>query len=149
MSRMYSVPFNSLTLTAADTDIFELFSAAGTVARLHEFKIESNVTSDERLHWRLLRASSSGNGTGATEVPLEPGNTVAAGVAVETIATTPGTDGAVLLGGCWSELAPLHYLPTPEARILIPSGGYLVLNCVTAPAASRTISGYVIWEEIS
>lgn len=148
MGRMFTLPLTSLSLASADTDLFELGTGSGTVAILHEFKIESAVTSDERLHWILRRASTSGNGSAGTEIPLASLETSTIGVATETIASTPGTDGANLLAGCWSQLAPLHYLPTPEARIVIPVSSFLVLNIVTAPAATRVISGYVIWEEL-
>lgn len=149
MSRVYTVPFVGLSVTNdSDQDIFELVNGTGVAAVVHGFELNSSLTSDERVSLRLVRRSTTGSGgTGATEVPLEVGDSTPA-VAISTLVTTPGTIGAILQGWQWSQLAPLIYIPPPESRPKLPPSGRLCLNLQTAVAATRTWSGSVTWEEI-
>ncbi len=149
MGRIYTVPFVGLTVTNdSDQDIFEMVNGSGAAAILHGFELHSTLTTDERVSLRLVRRSTTGSGgSAATEVPVDAGDS-AAGLAVSTLVTTPGTVGAIIAGWQWSQLAPLIYLPTPETRVSIAPSGRLCLNLQTAVASSRTWSGHVVWEEI-
>lgn len=149
MGRMYTVPLVGISVTNdSDQDIFEMVNGSAAAAILHGFELNSTLTTDERVSLRLLRRSTTGSGgSAATEVPLDAGDSAAA-LAVASLVTTPGTAGAVLQAWQWSQLAPLIYLPTPEARIVIAPSGRLALNLQTAVASTRTWSGYVVWEEL-
>lgn len=148
MSRIYTVPFSNLQVTNDSTqDIFQLTAAAGHVVKLHHLELYSSVTSDERVRLTLQRVTGAGSGGSAmTEVPVDAGD-AAADAAVVTLNTTPGTTTTVLLEWYWSQLSPLVYLPTPEARIVVPPSGIVVLNLATAPAATRSWSGFLKWSE--
>lgn len=149
MGRLYTVAFDALSVTNdADQDIFEMVNGSTVAAILHSFELHSNVTTDERVRLRLCRRSTTGSGgTGATENPNAAGDSAAA-LAVSTLVTTPGTIGVIMKGWQWSQLAPLIYLPVPEARVVIAPSGRLCLNLQTAVASTRTWSGEVTWEEI-
>lgn len=146
--RVYTVPLVALAVTTdADQDIFEIVMGAGVVGHLLSYMLESALTTDERLNWRLLRRTTTGSGgTGCTEVPVDAGD-AAATAAVSQLVTTPGTAGAVLDAGCWSTLTPRHMLEIPESRIKIPPGGRLGFNLQTAVGATRSFSGFVKWAE--
>lgn len=147
--RMYSCPLDAVTVTNdADQDLLELVNGSTVTAILHQLRIESNMTTDERLRLRLVRRTTTGSGgTGATEVKVESGDASPV-LAVSHLVTTPGTIGDILEGWQWSQLAPNELLLTPECRIIIPPSGRLCLNLQTAVAASRTMSGSVKWQEI-
>ena len=149
--RLYVIPLDGITVTNdADQDIWELVNASGVLCYLHAFSLTSTTTSDERVRLRLVRRSTTGSGgSGSTEVPVEDGNTMTAQAALSTLVTTPGTIGDIIKGWQWNQQGELLYLPTPEMRPSISSGGRLCLNLQTAVASDRTWSGYVVWEEIA
>lgn len=151
MLRLYVIPFDALTVTNdADQDIWELVAPAAGPCILHGFSLTSATTTDERVRLRLVRRSTTGSGGSAsTEVPLEDGNTMAAGAALSTLVTTPGTIGDILKGWQWSQQGELLYLPTPELRPSISVSARLALNLQTAVASSRTWSGWCSWEEVA
>lgn len=148
--RVYSVPFDNLTVTNdSDQDIFEIVNGSTSSLVLLGFELYSATTSDERVRLRLVRRSTTGSGgSAATEVALDGGNTVAAAAAVSTLVTTPGTIGNILLSWYWSQLSPLVYLPTPEEQVIVSPSGRLCLNLETAVASSRAWSGFVKWAEV-
>lgn len=149
--RIYIVPFDAITVTNdSDQDIFEIVGGSSAITYLHGFSLSSTTTIDERVRLRLVRRSTTGSGgTGATEVPVEDGNSMAAASAVSHLVTTPGTIGDILNGWEWSQQGELLYLPTPELRPSISPGARLCLNLQTAVASSRTWSGWVAWEEMA
>lgn len=148
--RVYTVPFDNLSVTNdSDQDIFEIVNGSTSAVILTGFELYSATTSDERVRLRLLRRSTTGSGgTGATEVPLDGGNTVTAAAAVSQLVTTPGTAGAILHAWYWSQLSPLIYLPTPEEQVIVSPSGRLCLNLETAVASTRNWSGFVKWAEV-
>jgi hypothetical protein len=148
--RIYTIPLNAITVTNdADQDIWELVNAATKKCVLHGFSLTSNHTTDERVHLRLCRRSTTGSGgSGATEAAVDEGNSIAATAALATLVTTPGTIGAILAAWQWSQQNELLYLPTPEIRPVISESGRLCLNLQTAVGANRTWCGWVKWEEL-
>lgn len=150
MGRMYSVPFENLSVTNdSDQDIWEIVNGSGVALILHHFELYSATTSDERVRLRLLRRSTTGSGgTACTEVALDGGNTVAAAAAVSQLVTTPGTAGAIIDSWYWSQLSPLVYLPAPEERIIVSPSGRLCLNLLTAVGSTRNWSGLLHFEEV-
>lgn len=148
--RIYSVPFENLSVTNdSDQDIFEIVNGSTSALVLLGFELYSATTSDERVRLRLVRRSTTGSGgTGATEVALDGGNTVAAGAAVSHLVTTPGTVGAILKAWYWSQLSPLIYLPTPEEQVIVSPSGRVCLNLLTAVGSTRNWSGFVKWAEV-
>jgi hypothetical protein len=149
--RLYVIPFDALSVTNdSDQDIWELVAPSTGPCVLHGFSLTSTTTSDERVKLRLVRRSTTGSGgTGATEVPVEDGNTMAAGAALSTLVTTPGTIGDILKSWYWSQQGELLYLPTPRLQPVISTGARLALHLGTAVASTRTWGGWVAWEEIA
>jgi hypothetical protein len=149
MSRIYTVPFDNLSVTNdPDQDIFELVGASGYPYALIAFELYSALTTDERVRLRLLRRSTTGSGgSAATEVPLDGGNSTTIQTAVNTLVTTPGTAGAILHAWYWSQLSPLIYRPTPAEITEVASAGRLCLNLETAVASTRNWSGFVTFQE--
>lgn len=149
MGRLYTCPIDSVSVTAATQDIWELTAPATKILVLHAFSLTSSYQTDERARLTLLRRSTAGSGgSAATEVALDPGNAVAATGALVTLATTPGTAGAILHGWRWSQQGELLYLPTPEMRPVVEASGRLALYLGAALGGTRTWSGYVTWEEL-
>jgi hypothetical protein len=73
---------------------------------------------------------------------------VAATGALVTLATTPGSAGAILQAWRWGQQGELLYLPTPEMRPVVEASGRLALYIGAALGGTRTWSGYVTWEEL-
>jgi len=149
MARIYTVPLDAISVTNdADQDIWEITASAGKIVILHAFSLTSSHTVDERLRLRLMRRTTNGTGgSAATEVAHDAGNGVAATAAVVTLATTPGSAGAIMHGFQWSQQGELLYLPTPEMRPVVAASGILALNLNSATGGTRTWSGYVSWSE--
>lgn len=150
MGRMFALPLDAISVTNdPDQDIIEMVNGSGATAILHAIELSSSVTTDEVVRLRLCRRSTTGSGgTAATEVALD-GDSTTISVAVNILVTTPGTIGSILKGWQWHQLVPFQYVPIPEDRIIIPPSGRLCLNLQTAVAATRTWSGYAVWEELS
>lgn len=149
MGRIYQIPIDAINVTNdADQDIWELVAPAGGKVTLHGFSLSSATTTDERARLRLVRRSTTGSGGSAsTEVPTDDDNTMAAGAALSTLVTTPGTIGDILGGWQWSQQGELLYLPTPELRPSVSASARLALNLQIALGGTRTWSGWVAWEE--
>jgi hypothetical protein len=152
MGRLYSVPFENVSITAAAQDVWVLSAAATKLVVLHAFSLTSAYTTDERVRLRMLRRSGAGSGgtsvSGASIAPNDQGNAISAASTLSYTVTTPGTAGLVLNSWQWSQQGELLYLPTPEMRPIISVSGFLALNLVAGPAATRTWSGFVTFEEI-
>lgn len=149
MSRVYSCPFDNLSVTTdADQDFWELVNGSTVCVELLEFLVESAYAVDERIRMRLVRRSTTGSGgVAATEVKAESGD--ASPVAqINHLVTTPGTLSDVIEGYQFSQLARENRLWVPEARIIVPPSGRLALNIQSAVAATRVWSGMVSWREI-
>lgn len=148
MARTVYCPLSALSVTAAaDQDLWELATAATNKCRLLGWEITSSSTTAEALTLRLVRGTASGTGGGTgTEVKADDDDG-AITVAVETLNTTPGTDGDIIQTFSWEQLGPLGMVYTPEMAIVVPESSFLKLNLVTAPTAF-TLNGWICWQEI-
>ena len=147
MGRIVYCPLVDLSVTNdADQDIWELAAVTNKV-KLHAFELYSAATTAESINLRLARRSTTGNGSAATPVLADiDDGTITAGV--ETLATTPGTIGAVLCEFTWEQLGPLIHMPTPALQITVEAGTFLCLNLQTALAGTTVMTGWLAWEEI-
>lgn len=148
--RKYVAPLTNATVTNdSDQDIFELAAGSGIIVVVHEIQLNSATTTDERVQLVFKRRTVTGNGSVATCVALDPGNTVAAESTVDTLSTTPSdTSQSIMHSFYWSQLSPFIWLPTPETQIIVPPSGFFAVNLRTAVASSRNWSGYIVFEEI-
>jgi len=158
MGRVYTSSINIGTAVTAPIDVFELRAGLGRPLLLHEFELgqltEVGEAQEEQLELALKRVtgtptSGSGGGTGTFNV-ITP-NDVVATATLETGNTTKLTGGttAELRRLTWNVRTERLYLPTPECRIVLDAGTYLVLELVTTPADPITgIKGGIVIEEL-
>lgn len=146
--RMYTAVFRGVSVSAVQ-DLFEIVAAAGVPVIIHEILLSCRGGNDERLNIMIHRASTSGSG-GATATPRadNPGVTTAPSSVVEINNTTQGTDGDIVGTFEWDLRMHGQRLYTPAPQKLIPGGGRLCVSLETAPAAARTMSGEISFEEI-
>jgi hypothetical protein len=147
MGRVYYAPFDDIQVTTdADQDVWEISAVTNKVI-LHGFELTSEAIAAESIDLRLVRRSTTGNGTAVVEVPRATDD--ATGTAVlEQLALVPGTIGDILMGWKWEQLGPLQFIPTPEMRPVLDAGAFLCLNIQSALAGTTGWSGWVCWEEI-
>jgi hypothetical protein len=149
---MYTAVMNGVAITAA-AEIFFVEAPTDSAIILHEFKLTQDAfTTSEQLALKVYRTATDqgAKGTAITPTPLNVGD-VAAGQTVQSAilsAATFATPGVMLLRDAQNVLNGFHWLPTPEARIVISPGGYVVFKLETAPSVSMTFSGYITFEEI-
>ena len=62
MGRIYKIPFDAVTVTAATQDIWQIATASSKRAVLHGFSLTSSYTTDERAQLTLLRRSTASTG---------------------------------------------------------------------------------------
>lgn len=148
MGLLYTAFIENGTLTDAAQDIFTLATSAAVPLKLHQVHLTANVTTDVRARLQIIRRSTAGSaGTGVTPSELFSRNTVAAATTVTSFRTTPGTAGEVLHPEIWSLLVPFDWTPIPELRPQVGVSGFLGIHLVAGTGASRSISGWVTFEE--
>ena len=131
----YYAPLGAQSVTNdSSQDLWVIASPADAAVKLLWAKMSSTVTSDERLLLSLIQRSGAGSATvGTTVTPL---------------VTTQGTGTKIFVTDYWSQLTAWEWMPTPECCIIIPPSTYLALALGTAVASTRTMTGYVCFEEI-
>jgi len=149
-ARVYTAPIDFVSFGGtSDRSLWELKAPADRQIIFHAFSVTSaqGAVAPEVARLVLARYSTDGTGTAVTEVKTNGDNSLAPeGTLIHSV--TPGTPGDVLKAWLWSQQGELLYLPTPEIREVIPAGGRLALNLVTALAAARNWSGWISWEEV-
>jgi len=149
MGRIYSANFAGVAVTAAQ-DLFEVNAPADAVVVLHEIKITQRTKSTvERLIFSIQRSTGSSGSGGSTPTanPLAVGDPAFGGT-VEANNTTRATTLTLLHQEDQDCQVGLHYLPTPEDRILLSPSGRIIVGLEVAPAASMTFEGSIKFEEI-
>ncbi len=157
MGLLYTASFRNITLGSVAADIISLRNSASATLRIHQLRLSSNYTSDERLDLALRIFTGSftigSGGTTATPSPRNGNNTIASKITRfaynDTTAAVVGTGILYPLeADQWSELAPIDYLWTPETRPEVPVSGLLTLNLANSlAAAGRVTNGFITWEE--
>jgi len=149
MGRIVYCPLLALDVTNnSDQDIWELAAPSTHTLWLHGWELTSASEVAEALTIRLLFGTDSGvGGAAATEVRADDDSGSIVGV-VETLNTTPGTDGGVVQTFSWEQLGPLGQIYTPEMRFKIPPSGFMKVNLATALGATTVWNGWLCWEEI-
>lgn len=156
MGRVYSAVFENVSVAAAQ-DFFEILAAAGKSIVVHSICIgDHDADTDEKLRVRLVNgagAVTSGSGGSApTPQPLIVGNT-AAGATVEVNNTTKMVAGSGTLttihADAFNTANGWLYVPTPECRPVISAGNRLTVELIAAPVATRSMSGTIVFEELS
>jgi hypothetical protein len=150
-ARVYYAPFSEVSFGGtSNRSLWEIKAPADRQIIVHGFSVTSaqGITAAELATLRLARFSTDGTGTAVTEVKSNGDNGLTP-EATTIHSVTPGTMSDVLAAWCWSQQGELLFLPTPEIRPVIPAGGRLALNLVTALAGgARTWCGWLVWEEV-
>lgn len=155
MSRMYSVEFENVAVTAAQ-DFFEIAPVADKPVLLHSLYIAqvSDVgdAAEEMLRYRVIRGhTTSGSlGTVATPRPLN-GHAGAAGFTAEVNNTTIASAGTAvnLHSDAFNIRAGLQMVWTPETRPLCKNAdGVIVVRLLAAPLDSLTMAGTLYVAEL-
>jgi len=149
MARRYIVPHPATLYETTDTDItiFELAAASDqhlTIIEAHFTQKDSEVSTMEVME--IVRKSAAGTLTAATELPLDPGDSAASFTAGYD-ASVEGTESGDLAIEAWNILNGYHYVPTPEARIIMEGGDIVAWRIAETLEANITILGYVVVEE--
>jgi hypothetical protein len=110
--------------------------------------LTSNATAEQFLNLALVRRSTSGTGTGITEVQDDQGNARTPSFTGKHSIATPGTLVSTGIGWQWSMRNELLYIPTPECREVISESGIIALNCATSITGSIQINGFLKIEEL-
>lgn len=154
MGRMYSVIFNGVAV-AAQQDFFEVNAASTKIVVIHSLHLsqETNVSDANEKELRLAvktGATTSGSGgTAPTAVPRVTGDSAYGGT-VEANNTTKATTGTIVTHSVrtWNIRVPLDVYWPPDQRIIMAPSARLTVELLTTPAASTTMSGELVIEEI-
>lgn len=156
MSRMYSVSFTAVTVSAIQ-DFFEILAPSTASLVLHSIVISQSSdvgdAEDEMLRVTIKRvtgAPTSGSG-GTTPVPvaIKAGAPAAAGTfeANNTTVLTGGTQVTIWVEN-FNVRAGWQFVPTPEMRPTFGPSTRLLVKSEKAPADALTMSGTLVYEAI-
>lgn len=158
MSRMYSVTFSSVAVTAQQ-DFFEITAATGKPCVVHSIELEQHTevgdVQEEGLLVTLKRGTSATtSGTGGSQAvtaPPQSSNTGVAGFTADTNNTTKMSGGTIttLRAWAWNVRIPFFKVFTPETRPIITPGERLTVELGTTPADSISVSGTMMVEEVT
>jgi hypothetical protein len=134
MSRVYVLSNSITTFTSAKT-IAEIGAATNTVLEILRIKVTqatSETDDSTDITWGYYTASGTGTNVAANVEVLDPGDASFSGTA-EDNHTVDISTGEVILGreGI-STLAGFEKIFLPEARPIIPGGGFFAINADTA-----------------
>lgn len=154
MSRMYTVQFNGVAVTAQQ-DFFEIVAPADAIVRIHEIGLSQITEIGDAMEEGLSILMKSGSttsgsgGTAPTAVPIEFGD-AAFGGTCEVNNTTKATAGTIVTHQAWSWniRMPFQHIWTPEQWPKLSPSRRWTLELATTPLDSITMSGYVAFEEI-
>ena len=152
---MYTVNFDTVSVTNAAQDIWELVAGATTGILIHSIRltfvptITSGIPQDVRAQLRMLARSTTGSGgTAVTPRPVNPRNTVAAVTTTTRTVTTPGTAGNVWSAEQISIVLPYERIYTPAQRIFVPAATRFCINLEAGLGAAFNASSELYIEEL-
>jgi hypothetical protein len=152
---MYTASFNSVSVTNAAQNIWEVIAAAGTSLLVHSIRltfsptIVSGVAQDVRAQLNVQVISTTGTGgVAVTPTPVNKRNTLAAVTTFNRTVTTPGTAGAIYDSELVSIIVPFERIYTPEQRIPVSGGNRLALNLAAGLGTAYNASSEIYFEEI-
>lgn len=153
MSRVYTVQFNNIAVTAVQ-DLIGVYSGANMAFELHEIfigQISATAIGNLRLSIkRMLATVTSGSG-GSAPTPQKAINGDAAATvtarANDTIQAT-ATSTSVLRSDVFNVINGYLWLPAPDDRPIIAPSQALIVSLDTAPGASETMSGTATFREL-
>jgi hypothetical protein len=154
LGRVYSITFNGVAVTAQQ-DFFEINVASTKVVRIHSLHLsqETNVSDANEKELRVAvksgQTTSGSGGSAPTAIPREGGDAAYAGT-VEVNNTTKATAGTIVTHSIrtWNIRVPLDVYWPPDQRIALAPSVRATVELLTTPAASTTMSGELVIEEV-
>lgn len=155
MARMYTASFSGVAVTALQ-DLFEIVAPSTGVAIIHQVDISQGTDvgdAEEEMLLVHIRSGATTSGSGGSipsAVPILLGD-AAADSTVEANNTTKASGGTIVTHWSfyWNIRVALQMIFTPETRPVVTAGARLTVELDSAPADSITMSGTLVWEEIS
>lgn len=152
--RIYSVSFNGVSVSAVQ-DLLAVYAGLSMAFEVHSIQIgQVTQTAVEAVRISLNRlpatVTSGSGGTAPTPQKLansDAAATITARVNDTTQATTNGTS-ATLLADTFNLVNGYQWIFPPDDRPVCGPSQAIVLSLDSAPAASRTMSGTIIVEEL-
>jgi hypothetical protein len=130
MSRVY-VLSNQITSFTGPKTVFEIGAASNTLIEILRIKVtQATSETDDSGNRTGGYYTASGTGTNvATNVEvLDPGDAAFSGTAEDNHSADISTGEIILGREGWSTLAGFEKIFLPEARPVIPGGGFFALN---------------------
>lgn len=153
MSRMYSVQFNGVAVTAQQ-DFFEITAAAGKNLRIHGVVLGQSTdvgdAAEEMLSILIKHGATTSGSGGSTPTPVRTNVTdTAAGFAAEANNTTKASAGTIVTAHAdvWNIRSPFIWLPPEKMQIELTGSRRLTVELATTPADSLTCNGTIYVEE--
>jgi hypothetical protein len=152
--RLYAVTFNAVAVVAAQ-DLFALTATASMAFKVHYIELgQKTLTSWEakeiQLRYMPAVVTTGSGGAAATPRPLNPSDVAATVTARtnDTALTTSSGTAYDMLDRDWEFLNGFIWMPAPEQRPIVKPGAAIVLRLPTAPSASMSSSGTIVFEEL-
>jgi len=154
MARPYVIQFNNIAVTAAQ-DLFNIAATSGMAFVLHQFELNSESSSSAAelrvVIKRMTATVTNGSGGSVATISALASTDAAATVTGRTNDTTRATTSGSttnLFPFGWNVLNGLLFCPPPEIRPTFGVSQNLLIGLETAPAASTTMDGYIVIEEL-
>lgn len=152
--RLYAVTFSAVAVVVAQ-DLFNLTATANMAFKIHYIELgQKTLTSWEakeiRLRYMPAVVTAGSGGSAPTPRPINPSD-VAATVTAHTNDTAGMTSSGTpydMLARDWEFLNGFFWMPAPEQRPIVKPGAGIALELPTAPTASMTASGTIVFEEL-
>lgn len=154
MSRMYTLQFNAVAVTAQQ-DFFEITAPADAVVRIHEIGLSQTTElgdAEEESLLLLMKQGATTSGTGGTTPtppPIELGDAAFGGVC-DVNNTTKATGGTIVTHRpfAWNIRQYFQHIFTPETYPKLSPSARWTFELAQTPTDSITMNGYVVFEEI-
>jgi hypothetical protein len=134
MSRVYVLSDNIASFTGPKT-IVEIGAASNTLIEILRIKVtQSTSETDDStdITWGYYTASGTGTNVAGSVEALDPGDAGFSGTAEDDHSADISTGEIILGREGISTLAGFEKIFLPEARPIIPGGGFFAINCDTA-----------------
>jgi hypothetical protein len=153
MGRVYEVQFNNISVSAVQ-DLISIQSTSGMALKLLEVvlgQITATTVESLRLTFKRFSGAYSIGSGGTAPTPAKHNFGDPAAVATsrvnDTTQTTGGTS-VTVRADIYNEINGYQYLAIPDKEIIIAPSQALIISLDTAPAAARTMSGSLTFEEL-
>ncbi len=155
MGRFYAVTIDTVAVSAAQ-DLFGLLATANMAFKVHELYLgQKTLTTAEmrQVACRRMPATATVGSGGSAATPRKMGGsgdsaaTFTARINDTTPQTTGGTAEVVYADDWYFTNQNMIWLPRDRGPVIQPAQGFVV-NMVTAPTGSMTVSGTLVVEEL-